>query len=450
LPPVDSMLANAFHPGIELDDPALFAGRRSQVTELARNLHILGTCPVIYGARGLGKSSLALQAQRIAMGDITLLEDYGEDQWALEEGDTYIAFYITCSDATNDTSGILQLIINSFSSITTEAGAREPSQLVDRTTKKRITLKVFEAESLRRYQPPEASPTYRNLTVEEKVIDVASRISQAYGQRILVIIDELDRVRDTSGLASFIKNASSSDLKFLLVGIGQNISTLLSDHQSIERIAVPVEVPRMTEAELSQIVERAMARLADQGVVYAFSRAASKLLARVASGFPWFVHLLGQSALFAARRDGAIAVGRIHVASAARSLIDNRFAQQFRDMYQMAVRDSSQREMVLRTFALWPSQNIPTSDMYRVLKRLGVMNPSPYVGHLSSESYGQILMRPPFQERGIVRFANEMFKVYVRVRRPIFDVEASVRHAWRVEFRGTAFEADAEPILPDE
>jgi Cdc6-like AAA superfamily ATPase len=251
----ETALLNAFLPGKALDEPSLFAGRRDQVIELAQNLSTEGVCPIIYGARGLGKSSLALQAHLIAMGHVTLLEDYGERQWALGESDAYLAFYIPCTDAMQDTSSILQRIINSLSSVAI-GESPEPNQLIDRTTTTRITLKIVQRESLRRYQLPDATPAYDNLALDEKLLDLASRLSDAYEQRILVIIDELDLVRDTRGLASFLKNASSSDLKFVLVGIAQNISDLLSDHQSIERIAVPIQVPRMTEEELSLIIER--------------------------------------------------------------------------------------------------------------------------------------------------------------------------------------------------
>jgi Cdc6-like AAA superfamily ATPase len=443
----ETALLNAFLPGKALDEPSLFAGRRDQVIELAQNLSTEGVCPIIYGARGLGKSSLALQAHLIAMGHVTLLEDYGERQWALGESDAYLAFYIPCTDAMQDTSSILQRIINSLSSVAI-GESPEPNQLIDRTTTTRITLKIVRRESLRRYQLPDATPAYDNLALDEKLLDLASRLSDAYEQRILVIIDELDLVRDTRGLASFLKNASSSDLKFVLVGIAQNISDLLSDHQSIERIAVPIQVPRMTEEELSLIIERAMKNLAELGLHYTFNRSASRILARLAWGFPWFVHLLGQSALLTAHRANRTTVTRDDVDFAVQSLVKNRLAQQFRDLYQMAVRESYKREMVLRTFALWRSQDIPTRDIYRVLGRLDVMNPSPYVGHLSSDLYGRILLRPPFQERGILRFANEMFKVYVRVRRPIFDIQEEIREAWQAEFRGKPFAQDADPIVP--
>jgi len=443
---INTILMNAFSPEKELDDPALFAGRRLQVIELARNLHTRGTCPIIYGARGLGKSSLALQAQRIAMGDVTLLDGYGQREWVIEADDAFRVFYVRCFSTTKDTSAILQLVINSFGDIT-NGGGRSPSQPVDRTSKKRFSFKFFETETSTKYQVPEADPSYRDLTVEDRLLEMASRITQVTGQRILVIVDDLELVRDTTGLASFIKLASSDDLRFLLVGIGQSISNLVEDHQSIERIAVPIEIPRMQRDELSQIVDRAMARLADQGVDFTFQPSAREALARIASGFPWFVHVLGQSALIHAYQDRFTTVTTTYINYALRALVDNRFAQQYRDMYLKAVQDLDRREIVLRTLAIWRDEDIPVSDMYRVLRRANIANPSRYVSDLLADTYGPVLMRPPFQKRGTVRFVNEMFKVYIRVRRPIFDVHGVVRAAWQEEFHGTHFERHADRVL---
>ena len=372
------------------------------------------------------------------MGDPSLLKlqdadpDYHEDDptlglyeddyspWAFKEDDSYLAFYIACSDSTSDTNAILQRLINSLTSVGPSTSSTA-SQLVDRTTRKRITVKLFELESTRNYKAPEPSPDYAELTLEEKLQAAAQRLVTAYGHRILLIVDELDRVRDTSGLASFIKIASSHDLKFLLVGIAQNVSNMLSDHQSIERMAVPVEVPRMNKHELGQIVERAMRKLRDQGITFRFELDAKAELAKVAGGFPWFVHLLGQKALLKAAEEGQGTVSRLHVAIAIRSLIENRLAQQFSDLYQAAVRDSQMRETVMRALAHWIGRDIPTAEVYPVIRRLGVSHPSTYISHLCSETYGRILLRPPFQERGIVRFANEMFKVYVRIRPSLYD-----------------------------
>jgi Cdc6-like AAA superfamily ATPase len=443
-----TILTNVFRPGTELDEPALFAGRSTQVLEVTQALHAEGSCPVIYGDRGLGKSSLALQAQRIAMGDPSLLQlqgtvsaprvpgvrtvtphSVGVEEWAFSEEESYLAFYAACSDATPTTKSVLQRLINSLTSVDT-GPAPSAHQLVDRTTRKRITFKVFEAEVARKYQPPTPLPSYSKLTIEEKLLDAVERLVDAYGHRVLLIVDELDRVRNTGGLASFIKNASSRDLKFLLVGIAQNITSLLSDHRSLERIAVPIRVPRMTYEELTQIVERATKKLNDYGVNIQFDGRATDTLASAAAGFPWFVHLLGQAALLQADEERQDIVTELHVVGAVRSLMTNRLAQQFSDLYQTAVRDSARRETVLRALALWDERDIPTTEVYQIVRSLGVTNPSAYIAQLCSASYGSVLLRS--DTRGIVCFANEMFKVYARIRPSLYAaLDVRVRQAHR-------------------
>jgi Cdc6-like AAA superfamily ATPase len=429
-----TVLTNVFRPGTELDDPALFAGRAAQVLELTRALHAEGSCPIIYGDRGLGKSSLALQAQRIAMGDPSLLQLQGTsgvdvEDWGFSEETSYLAFYVACSDATPTTKSVLQRLINSLTSV--DVSSPSPAhELVDRTTRKRVTLKVFEAEVTRTYQPPAPPPSHAKLTMEEKLLDAVERLVDAYGHRVLLIIDELDRVRDTTGLASFIKNASGQDLKFLLVGIGQNITALLGDHRSLERIAVPVRVPRMTYDELKQIVDRAMTKLRESGVDLEFDGGATDALASAAGGFPWFVHLLGQAALLKADEERREVVTELQVVGAVRSLMTNRLAQQFSDLYQTAVRDSARRESVLRALALWDERDIPTTAIYPVVRSLGVANPSSCIAQLCRETYGGVLLRS--QTRGIVHFANEMFKVYVRIRPSLHaSLDVRVRQAHR-------------------
>src|SRR4029453_5011284 len=131
-----TILTNVFHPGKEFDDPALFSGRSMQVVDLPKAMHAEGSCPIIYGDRGLGKSSLALQAQRIAMGDPSLLQlqetapaprltdvpslqfdNAGVEEWAFSQEESYLAFYVACSDATPTTKSVLQRLINSLTSV---------------------------------------------------------------------------------------------------------------------------------------------------------------------------------------------------------------------------------------------------------------------------------------------------------------------------------------------
>lgn len=426
-------LMNAFAPATELDDPERFAGREKQVRGLADSLHSVGATPLIFGDRGLGKSSLAVQVRRIAMGDVELLAHLGAERLALPPERTFLTFYVTCTDLTRNFSDLLQLLVNSAESVeNVDAGNGRAGHLVDRTTRKKLTLKMFELESTRKYQTETQRLSYQDLNLEEKLLQLCELLTAAYGQPVLFIIDELDRMDETKGLASFLKAVSGDYLKFLLVGIAGNVSELLGDHQSLERRLVPIRVPLMTMPELAQIVLKAQTYLRDNGVELSFTRNAVLRMATVASGFPWFTHVIGQQCLVDADVDGVEIIDEDDVRRAVDSIVDNRFAQQFADMYQMAVRDSARREATLRAFASWRDADIPTGEIYKILKRSGINGPSTYKGHLCSGDYGSILVAPAFQKRGLVRFRNEMFKAYVRMRPSIYKgVDERVDDAMR-------------------
>jgi Cdc6-like AAA superfamily ATPase len=297
-----SILVNAFRPAQEVDDPKFFAGRARQIADLTDALHLMGSTPLIYGARGLGKTSLALQMMRIAQGAVELLSAQGIQDRAFNDTDQYLVFLVTCTDATRNFDGLVQELINS----TEEADLPEAEpnyrakHLTERTTTHKISLKFFEAERSRKYIPGENRPSYRRLSPTEKLQNLIYLIGEAYHRPILFIIDEIDRLRNTQGLASFIKATSTEYVKFALVGISSSIGNLLADHQSIARSLVPVQVPAMEEYELRQIIENAQGYLYDYGQQITFGRPAMSDIVESAAGFPWIVHVLGQSSLLRA------------------------------------------------------------------------------------------------------------------------------------------------------
>ena len=208
-----------------MDEPALFAGRSAQIEQVARALHSRGSCPIIYGDRGLGKSSLALQAVRIALGDTELLDRDALQRWALRTKNAYVPIYIRCSDATQTKDQVLQRVMNAaVDSFGKGSWGEETYQLTELSSSVGMNLKVVSADFARRYEPVQADPGYVSRNTEDKLIEVCKLVTAATGRRVLLVIDELDRARDSQGLASFIKSASSHDLKFMLVGIGQSVS----------------------------------------------------------------------------------------------------------------------------------------------------------------------------------------------------------------------------------
>jgi predicted ATP-dependent serine protease len=77
------VVVNAFLPAAGVEDPHRFAGRSEEIEELTNALVAKGSVPLIYGQRGLGKSSLALQLARIAQGDVELLSELDLPELAL-------------------------------------------------------------------------------------------------------------------------------------------------------------------------------------------------------------------------------------------------------------------------------------------------------------------------------------------------------------------------------
>jgi Cdc6-like AAA superfamily ATPase len=431
-----SVLVNAFRPAREVDDPRFFAGRTRQIADLTDALHLIGCTPLIYGARGLGKTSLALQMMGIARGAVELLNAQGIQDRAFSETEQYLVFFLTCTDATRNFDGLVQELINAAE----EADFPEPGltyrakHLAERTTTQKISLKFFEAQRSRKFIPEEIRPSYRNLSPTEKLQSLIYLIVEAYRRPILFIIDEIDRLRNTRGLASFIKATSDEYVKFALVGISSSIGDLLADHQSIARSIVPVQVPIMEEYELYQIIENAQRYLYDHDQQITFGRLAMNDIVESATGFPWLVHVLGQSSLLKTVEAGRDEVTSSDVFDTMYELPKNRFAQQFSNAYSNVVRGSVQREIVLRAFASSFEDDISTSKVYQILKtRLDVTNPSSYKAQLSSPQFGSVIYTPAGRHRGDVRFSDPIFKIYIRLRPSICkDVDERVREAFKL------------------
>lgn len=409
-------ILNAFSPAQELIDPARFAGRDQQIRELTDALRVTGSVPVIYGDRGLGKSSLAVQMQLIAMGGTELLESLGAAALTLNEDETYMTFYVSCNEQIQSLEDLQLLIIHKLEQVDLVAsGPHSKDELIDRTTSRKVTLKVFEVGTTKKYAARTDRLRVDELVPLERLERELGILWEAFGLPVLLIVDELDRAKNLKGLAPYLKSASGAHLKFMLVGIAQNLSDLIIDHSSIARIMIPVRVPRMTASELADIVDKAMDNLQAGGHRYTITRGARARLVKLAGGFPWFIHVIAQSALVSVADAGRYAVEDDDVIRSSRGLVQSRFSQQFRDAYQRAVRNSSQREILLRVCAAWPDNDIPTAEVYPVCQRLGVANPAVYKGQLTRESYGEPFMVPGHQASGLLRFRNEMFKQYINL-----------------------------------
>ena len=104
-----------------------------------------------------------------------------------------------CTDDVKTKDALLQRLINigaSFKNI-------DSLPTVGRTvieSRDKVSLKFFESETKAIYTAAHPLTDYQQLSVEEKLLAVVDHIVQAQCKPVLLVIDELDRVDDTSCL----------------------------------------------------------------------------------------------------------------------------------------------------------------------------------------------------------------------------------------------------------
>ncbi len=95
---------DAFSPAAPIDRRDVFAGRGEELTALVEVLHQRGQHAVIYGERGVGKTSLATVAAEIARGD-----------------ESCFAAHVIC-DSTDDYGSIWQKVFEEISVVLVRSG----------------------------------------------------------------------------------------------------------------------------------------------------------------------------------------------------------------------------------------------------------------------------------------------------------------------------------------
>jgi Cdc6-like AAA superfamily ATPase len=247
-------LSEVFRPSGPITTRELFFGRIRQLTAVGRLVETAGQHGVIFGERGVGKTSLAAVSLHIFGGRLGMRIN-------CDSGDTFASLWEKV---------IEELILLTKS-------RREP---VDDTTKSIIedTVELLHFDAI---GPDRVRHALRLLA------EVAP---------VLIYFDEFDRIADArchALLADTIKTLSDQlvNATLVIVGVADDVDTLISNHRSIERALAQVPMPRMDVDEVEEIIEKGFAELdlkATPGALYR--------LARLPQGLPHFAHLLAREA----------------------------------------------------------------------------------------------------------------------------------------------------------
>jgi hypothetical protein len=134
--------------------------------------------------------------------------------------------------------------------------------------------------------------------------ELADLFQKVVGTRIILVLDEYDRVADPAfrrDVAELIKNLSdrAARVQLILTGVASNLDELIGFTPSIRRNIVGLAVGPLAEPDLLEILLRA-----EDATGLRFTADARDLVVRMSGGSPYLVRLLGNRAAGRALDDG--------------------------------------------------------------------------------------------------------------------------------------------------
>jgi len=246
----EQMLKSVFTPMAPIKKEEFFRGRIYQLEKICDAINEEGQHAMLFGERGVGKTSLA----NIMTDSITKI----------------YPVKITC----NRTDNFKTLWKQAFREV--QFSTNTQGMGFNAEMKQDI---INLGNSL-----DEKSSTFSS--------DVVRLIGQFPGFNFLFIFDEFDNIADKEtrrNFADLIKSFSDNNTNttIVLVGIADDVETLIGNHLSLERCLKQVRMPRMSAQESAEIIDKGLQRLGIQ-----ISHGLRFKIIEFASGFPHYIHLL--------------------------------------------------------------------------------------------------------------------------------------------------------------
>lgn len=380
-PDREILASKVFTPATPVSENALFAGRMKELRRVIDTINQRGRHAVIFGERGVGKTSLAsVIASRLST-----------------PGNGVIAPRVNC-DSTDSYTTLWRKV---FSQI----------DLLKKTPAIGFQLSIFE-ETIK------AADVVKENAGPDEVRRLLSLLSST--GTLIIIFDEFDRILDDTTrrmMADTIKALSDHDVPVtvVIVGVADTVQDLISQHESIERAIVQTKMPPMSIPEVEQIIDNGLTRLQ-----MTIERAPRSEIAMMCQGFPHYAHALGLHATRSALDRSSLNITHADVDGAIKlSLLD--VDQTIRSVYDRAVfspqKDTLHAQVLLACalakigeFGYFSASAVREPLSAITGKAYDIPGFSRHLKDFSEESRGRILQKEGVERKFRFRFRNPLMK----------------------------------------
>lgn len=376
-------LKNVFTPGPPIKEESRLSGRRSQMDSLRDAVKRPGYHAILFGDRGIGKSSIA---------------------------------YTFALGLNKDTSPLKLSVVQCHQSDNYDSIWRKIF-----TDMKRIGI-LFDLE-IDQYGPIQPTHVINNIEKLPKE------------NMYVIVIDEFDRIRSeeirtlVADTLKILSDRSDFGLSVtvIIVGVADDIHKLINAHPSTFRCLIQVHVPCLNHSELEALVA---GRLRSIGMT--ISQDALWYLGFLPRGFPFYAHLLGLHAARTAIRRRSLRITESDVENAIRAALGE-IDQSIKDDYFAATQSQKPRDNKYPTVLLACAIADPDelgffqpSSLAATISRLlnKKVNSSNFMSHLNKFCSAE--RRQVLKKRDLATnipqygFSDPLFRTYVILERDSF------------------------------
>jgi len=370
-----------FSPSSPIENPEMFIGRITEIEKIRDTIEERGQHAIMYGKRGVGKTSVANMVSNIFKNVII-------SKITCNRNDTYYSLWDKALRNIKFTGS---------------------EKMIG------YTAKMQQYETSLRLPDKKKADAH---TIEKILRDIPD-----YS---LFIFDEFDTIQDAKSrmqMADTIKNLSDNvpNVTILLVGIADNITELIGQHPSIERCIKQIHIPLMSFENAIDIIENGMGILKME----IMPDIASKI-ALYASGYPHYIHQLCKFASKEAIYAKSNKVTNVHFNSAVQLSIENS-DHSLNQAFEAAVAASSahnQFKHVIIASTLVDTDHNDTFSPEQVIevfntitqKNLKLESINYNLGMLCKTERGDILQKTGNARNRRYKFRNPLMKAFIKLK----------------------------------